>query len=87
MRSEMAGVEWFSFTTDIWSTEVSTDALLSLSAHWLTESVLHTQTFPGSHIGEAICEKCREILAGWGIRKEQLHLIVRDNVSNMVMAM
>lgn len=75
-RREMACVEQFSFTTGTWSTEVNNDALLSLTAHWLTESmkrksaVLHAQTFRGSHTGEAICEKYKEMLAGWGIRKE-----------------
>ena len=93
VRAELADVKWFSFTTDIWSTEVSDDSLLSLTAHWLTDSftrksaVLHAQTFPGSHTGARICEMYREMLAGWGIKKEQLHLIVRDNAANMVKAM
>ena len=53
----MKDVQWFSFTSDIWSTEVSNDSLLSLTAHWLTESfekkyaMLHAQSLPGSHTG------------------------------------
>ncbi len=93
VRKAIAGVQWFSFTTDIWSTEVSNDSLLSLTAHWLTDSfkpqsaVLHAQTFPGAHTGEMICGRYTEMLKGWGIKKEQLHLIVRDNTANMVKAM
>ena len=72
---------------------MSNDSLISLTAHWLTNSfvkksaVLHAQTLPGSHTGEIICGQYREMLAGWGIKKEQLHLIIRDNAAHMVKAM
>lgn len=36
VRIKMAGVEWFSFTTDIWSMEVTNNTLLSLTTHWLS---------------------------------------------------
>lgn len=61
MKKEIAGILWFSFTTDIWSTEVSNDSLLSLTAHWLTDSferksaVLHAQPMYQAHTGEIIC--------------------------------
>ena len=38
VRKAIGGVQWFSFTTDIWSTDVSNDSLLSLTAHWITDS-------------------------------------------------
>ena len=93
VKSEIAHVLWFSFTTDIWSTDISSNSFLSFTAHWLIESferksaVLHAQSFPGEHTGELISNKYREMLAGWGIKKEQVHLIIRDNASNMVKAM
>ena len=31
LKKELQYVEWYSFTTDIWSTEVSNDCLLSLT--------------------------------------------------------
>ena len=60
VKLEMANVKWFSFTTDIWSTDISSHSLLSLTAHWLTDSferksaVLHAQSFPDEHTGETI---------------------------------
>ena len=42
-------VVWFSFTTDVWSTDVSSDSLLSLTAHWFSDlferrsAVLHAE--------------------------------------------
>ena len=60
VRKAIAGIQWFSFTTDIRSTDVSDDSLINLTAHWLTDSlkrkspVLHAQIFPGTHTGEAI---------------------------------
>ena len=93
VKSEIVNVQWFSFTTDIWSTDVGSHSLLSLTAHWLTDSferksaVLHAQSFPGEHTGEMICSKYKEMLAGWGIKHEQVHLIICDNASNMVKAM
>jgi len=49
VRKQLQSVEWYSFTTDIWNTEVSSDCLLSLTMHWLTkdfekkEAVLYAQ--------------------------------------------
>ena len=54
-KIETTNVQWFSFTTDIWSTDISSHSLLSLTAHWLTDSfekkpaVLHAQSFAGLH--------------------------------------
>ena len=93
VKKELAGIPWFSFTTDIWSTEVSNDSLLSLTAHWLTDSfehksaVLHAQPMYHAHTGEYICEQYKQMLARWEIKNEQVHLIVRDNAANMVKAM
>ena len=93
VKLEIANVRWYSFTTDIWSTDVSSHSLLSLTAHWLTDSferksaVLHAQSFPGEHTGEMICSKYKAMFEGWEIQQEQVHLIVRDNASNMVKAM
>ena len=89
----MKDVSCFSFTSDIWSTGVSNDSLLSLTAHWLTQSferryaMLHAQSLPGSHTGEMICSKYKAMFEEWDIKKEQLHLFVVDNASNMRRAM
>ena len=93
VKKELQSVEWYSFTTYIWSTEVSSDCLLSLTVHWLTkdfekkEAVLHAQSLPGSHTGEVLSHEYHNMLAKWSIKAEQVHLIIRDNASNMVKAM
>ena len=83
----------YSFTTDTWSSEVSNDCLLSFTVHWLTdlfekkEAVLYAQPLLGSHSGEVLCREYMAMLTKWNIKKEQVHLIVRENASNMVKAM
>ena len=54
----VSGVEYFSFTTaDIWSTCVSNESLLSLTAHWITDTfqrrsiMLNASRIIGSHTG------------------------------------
>ena len=59
----------FSFTTDIWSTNVSSDLLLSYTAHWTTNdfqelsAVLNVELLEGNHTGAHLCEQYREILS------------------------
>ena len=38
----VSGVEYFSFTTDIWSTSISNEPLLSLTAHSVPDTFQHT---------------------------------------------
>ena len=76
VKKGIADPRWFSFTTDIRSAEVSNDSLLSITAHWLTDSfkpqsaVLHAQSFSGAHTGKMICGRYVQMLEGWGIKKE-----------------
>ena len=45
----LKGVEFLSLTTDIWSTSLSNESLISMTAHWIgdefkrTSGVLHAQ--------------------------------------------
>lgn len=90
---EVAGVSNFSLTTDIWSTDLNTTSLLSLTAHWLASSferrsvVLNAIHFDGSHTGEAISDMIQNILGFWKIPINNIHLILRDNASNMIKGM
>ena len=92
LKQEIASAPSFSFTTDIWSTEVSDDSMISLTAHWINdcfvkkEAVLHVKSFPESHTGENICNTFNTMLENWNIEKTSVHLVVRDNASNMVKA-
>ena len=89
----VSGVEYFSFTTDIWSTCVSNESLLSLTAHWITDTfkrttvMLNASRVDGSHTGAYIAQKIKEILESWLISTDRVHVILRDNGSNMVRAM
>ena len=89
----ITGVKYLSFTTDIWSTCVSNESLLSLTAHWITNTfecraaMLNAARITGSHTGSCIAEKVSEILQSWGISSDRIHVILRDNGSNMIKAM
>ena len=49
------GVQYYSFTTHVWSTNTATHSLLSLTAHWVKtnfeklSAVLCVQQLEGSH--------------------------------------
>ena len=64
----VSGVNFFSFTTDIWTTNVSNKSLLSLTAYWITDTferkavMLHAQRIDGSHTSSCIAEKITGML-------------------------
>jgi len=68
-------VAWLSFTTDIWSTNVSSDNLLSLTVHWFSDlferksAVLHAEPIHGSHTGEILCEHYKKMLANGKLKR------------------
>ena len=82
-----------SFTTDIWSSDHRPLSLLSLTAHWvdtdftLQRAVLHAREFRGSHTADAITHAMEEMLHGWKIEKNKVHVVLRDNAANMKKAM
>lgn len=82
-----------SFTSDIWSSDVSPMSMLSLTAQWidadfqLQKAVLHSQEFSGSHTAAALATAFENMFQSWNIPKEKVHVILRDNARNMVRAM
>ncbi len=82
-----------SFTTDIWSPDVSPMSLLSLTAQWIDSkfqlhtAVLHVQEFRGSHTAAALVTKYDNMLQTWQIPGERVHVILQDNATNMAKAM
>ena len=74
---KLSSAQWYSFTTDIWSTKVSNDCLLSFTVYRLTdlfekkEAVLHAQPLPGSHSGEVLCHEYMAMLSKWNIGKRK----------------
>ena len=55
-------IKYYSFTTDVWSTNTAHRCLLSMTAHWVSDSyerlsaVLHVTLLEESHTGSYICE-------------------------------
>ena len=82
-----------SFTTDVWSSDINSDALLGFTAHWVDadfqgrSTVLHAQELSERHTGEYIVVKITKMLDDWKISLPQVHVVIRDNGSNMVKAM
>lgn len=82
-----------SFTTDIWSSDVSQMSMLSLTAQWINDNfemkraVLHAQEFAGSHTGAAIASAFDCMFAQWKIKKDNVHVVLRDNSRNKQKAM
>ena len=89
----LKGVEFLSLTTNIWSTSLSNESLISMTAHWIgdefkrTSAVLHAQKIEGSHTGVAICQALESMLENWKISKTRVHMVVADNASNMKKAL
>ena len=86
-------VEFRSLTTDIWSTSLSNESLISLTAHWIGDefqcvsAVLHVQKMEGSHTGVSICHTLESMLEDWKISKSRIHMVVANNASNMKKAL
>ncbi|KAM4559372.1 zinc finger BED domain-containing protein 4 [Odontesthes bonariensis] len=84
---------YMSFTTDIWSSDVSPTSMLSLTAQWVDEDfqlkrvVLQCQEFKGSHSSVAISGAFNSMFERWGIDSTRVHAVVSDNARNMVKAM
>ena len=59
VRRMITDVDYISLTADIWSTEISNDSLLSLTAHWVTNDfekrcVLNARQLVEYHTGEYV---------------------------------
>ena len=49
--------------------------------------MLHVKQLEGSHAGEKVYESTESIIEYWKISKEQIHLVLTDNASNMKKAL
>ncbi|XP_060769444.1 zinc finger BED domain-containing protein 4-like [Neoarius graeffei] len=84
---------YLSFTTDIWTSDVSPTSMLSLTAQWVDENfklrqvVLQSQEFKGSHTAGAISDAFNRMFESWQIDRARVHAVVSDNARNMVKAM
>ena len=93
IKAKLQGIKYISCTTDIWSSEVNSDSLLSFTVHWVDGTfhqflaILQVQPLEQRHMGEYIAMKLSKILSDLNISKEQVHCMLRDNGSNMIKAM
>ena len=82
-----------SFTTDIWTSNVSLMSMLSLTAQWLDDEfelhqvLLCCEECPGSHTADNLRAKFDKMLAEWKIDKKRVHVVLRDNARNMTKAL
>nr|XP_023657625.1 zinc finger BED domain-containing protein 4-like [Paramormyrops kingsleyae] len=94
LAAQLENVKAMSFTTDIWTSDVSPMSLISLTVHWvnsesyaLQSAVLQVKKCRGSHTSSTIATSITEMLKDWKIQLAKVHVIVRDNASNMKKAM
>ncbi len=82
-----------SFTTDLWTSDVCPMSLLSLTAHWINatfemkQAVLHANEFRSAHTADNVRQAISDMLQEWGLEKQRVHVILRDNARNMKKAM
>lgn len=94
LADKLKGVPALSFTTDIWTSDVCPMSLISLTVHWvdsdthsLCSAVLQVKKCRGSHNRTTIAASITEMLNNWQIHLKKVHVILRDNASNMKAAM
>lgn len=94
LAEKLKRVPALSFTTDIWTSDVSPMSLISLTVQWvdsdthgLESAVLQVKKCRGSHNRATIAASITEMLNHWEIPLEKVHVILRDNASNMKAAM
>lgn len=91
IKKKLATAAYISFTTDIWTATTNNESFISLTGHCLSSEnmqrevfTLEAKHFPVSHTGYNISEILTNALAEWDIPDEKIHIIVRDNATNMV---
>lgn len=63
----------------------------SLTAYWIAFTIHHitlqAEPYRGSHTSQAIANISEDMLQIWGIPKSSVHVVLRDNVKNMIKTM
>ncbi|XP_071852987.1 zinc finger BED domain-containing protein 4-like [Apostichopus japonicus] len=90
VSEELKDMSYISLSTDIWSSTVGANSLMSLTGHWISEDferkhcVLNASSFVGRHTGEAICAEIERMLATWELEHGKVVAILRDNAANVI---
>ncbi|XP_025264614.1 zinc finger BED domain-containing protein 4-like [Camponotus floridanus] len=91
IKEKLIAAKNISFSTDIWTSPTNNESFISLTAHFIRSDdmnreilVLSAKHFPGSHTGSNIGQILNDVMEEWQISSSQIHLILRDNASNMI---
>ncbi|XP_070397996.1 zinc finger BED domain-containing protein 4-like [Nothobranchius furzeri] len=94
LAGKLKGVPALSFTADIWTSDVCPMSLISLTVHWVDSgthhvccAVLQVKKCRGSHNRATIAAAIAKMLNNRGIPLEKVHVILRDNASNVKAAL
>jgi hypothetical protein len=88
MSIVLASARYISFTTDSWATSQCTDSMLSITAHWITDSrerrvaVIAVCSIDKSHTADNIAGIVKLLLMKWNIGSK-VHFFYRDNAKNI----
>ena len=84
-------VTYFSGTTDIWSSR-TTESFMAITLHALSKDfeminmTLEVDPLKGKHTGQFMKQRMIDSFENWGIQKEKLVMMLRDNASNAIKA-
>ena len=91
VQSELRSVDFFSATTDMWSS-VNMTPYMSLTVHYLTTDwtlksrCLETVFMPLNHTSDNISEALRSAFDEWSLDEKKLACVTTDNGANIVAA-
>ncbi|XP_070412343.1 E3 SUMO-protein ligase ZBED1-like [Nothobranchius furzeri] len=92
IRSELEEMQFYSATTDLWSSRTM-QPYLSLTVHYINTSwtlrsiCLQTAYFPDNHTGEIIAHGLKDALSSWGLSEERLVCMTTDSGTNIIKAL
>ncbi|CAM4533447.1 unnamed protein product [Leuciscus chuanchicus] len=92
IRSELEEMQFYSATTDLWSSRTM-QPYLSLTVHYINTSwtlrsiCLQTAYFPDNHTGDIIAHGLKDALSSWGLSEERLVCMTTDSGTNIIKAL
>ncbi|KAM3842884.1 E3 SUMO-protein ligase ZBED1-like [Diretmus argenteus] len=92
VTKQLEDVQFFSATTDLWSSRTM-QPYLSLTVHFITDEwslehiCLQTSFFPDDHTGEEIAQGLRDALESWHLNEDRLVCMTTDSGTNMIKAL
>ena len=82
-----AECDYYCASTDIWTSR-STKSFIAFTVHFLTKNFdmvslnLEVKAFGGKHSGERIAQMLSDIIMDWGLEKNRITFMLRDNAAN-----